>query len=292
MAGTIRDKIEKALGAKIQHSKPLAGGDIADVSCLTLSDGRRVVAKRPRMDQSDTTASEKLMLKHLQKASDLPVPDVLFQTKGALIISYIDHSGQQDNPSALAENAAHYIAAMHNVTFEKKYAAFGFEKDTFIGPLPQQNKQNSNWVDFFRDNRLMAMASSCLRTQRMPHETMQRIETLSARLPEIIPTKPKASLLHGDLWSGNMLFDGDKVAGFIDPAISYGHNEMDLAFIALMGGLDASFFDVYGSINPIDDGFTEERCPLYQLWPLLVHTRIFSGGYLDQVHERLDKLGV
>lgn len=290
MSGAISHKIEQALGAKITHAKPLAGGDIADVSRLTLSDGRFVVAKRPRIDQPDTTASEKMMLKHLATNSDLPIPKVLFQTKGVLIISHIENTGMNTTAEA-AEDAAIHISALHVSQPKGKKPYYGLNKDTFIGPLPKQNQPTENWVDFFRGRRLMAMATSCLRTQRMPPETMKRIEVLSGRLPDIIPSNPLASLLHGDLWSGNMLFNGNKVAGFIDPAISYGHSEMDLAFIALMGGLHDSFFDAYSANSPIDTEFQSDRCAVYQLWPLLVHLRIFGGGYLNQIHERLDELG-
>lgn len=290
MSGAISHKIEQALGAKIIHAKPLAGGDIADVSCLTLSDGRLVVAKRPRIDQPDTTASEKMMLKHLAANSKLPVPDVLFQTKGVLIISYIENNDVSSTIEA-AENAAAHISALHATRPKGKKPYYGLNKDTFIGPLPQQNQPTDNWMDFFRERRLIAMATSCVRTQRMPLETMKRIEALCLSLAELIPAQPASSLLHGDLWSGNMLFSADQVAGFIDPAISYGHSEMDLAFIALMGGLHDNFFDAYSAQSSIDAGFQSERCALYQLWPLLVHLRIFGGGYLDQIHERLKKLG-
>ncbi|WP_262693809.1 fructosamine kinase family protein [Kordiimonas aquimaris] len=290
MSGAISHKIEQALNAKIMHAKPLAGGDIADVSCLTLSDGRFVVAKRPRIDQPDTTASEKMMLKHLASSSKLPVPDVLFQTKGVLIISHIENTGMSTTAEA-AEGAAIHISALHASQPKGKKTHYGLNKDTFIGPLPQQNQPTDNWVDFFRDRRLMAMATSCLRTQRMPPETMKRIENLSERLSDLIPAQPTPSLLHGDLWAGNMLFNDDKVAGFIDPAISYGHHEMDLAFIALMGGLHENFFSAYSTQSFIDKGFHSQRCAVYQLWPLLVHLRIFGGSYLDQIHERLDELG-
>lgn len=288
MTGSISQKIEQALGSKIVHAKPLSGGDIADVSCLTLDDGRRIVVKRPRMDQPDTTASEKMMLKHLAAKSSLPVPKVLFQTKGVLVLSHIEHQGITDAGRA-AEDVAHHIAALHCVLHKNDKPMYGFEKDTFIGPLPQQNRPLDNWVTFFTERRLLAMTTSCVRTQRMPKEMMVKIERLANRLPDLIPRTPPSSLLHGDLWAGNMLIDGTVVASFIDPAISYGHNEMDLAFIALMGGLHNTFFDAYAELKPIEDGFFEERLLIYQLWPLLVHVRIFGGGYVKQVEDILDR---
>lgn len=288
MAGSISQKLEAALGARIVHSRPLRGGDIADVSLLTLDDNQQVVAKRPRMDQPDTTSVEKMMLKHLGSRSNLPVPDVLFQTKGLLVISYMPHRGIGD-AEATARDVAQHIAALHKVAPKSKAPFYGFEKDTYIGPLPQHNEPADNWCDFFTSHRLLAMAGSATRTGKMPSSLMQRVEALAARASDFVPAQPSSSLLHGDLWSGNMLIDDDRVAGFIDPAISYGHAEMDLAFIDLMGGLETTFFDAYNDMSPIDTGFFETRKYLYQLWPLLVHVRLFGGGYVQQVEAILSQ---
>lgn len=286
---SLRDKIEKALGSPIIGSRPMRGGDIADVSCLTLKDGRRMVAKRPRADQPDTTATEAMMLAYLANASNLPVPAVTFHASGILVMEHIEHKGTTD-PLRAAENVAQHVAALHGV-LRQNAKPYGFEKDTVIGPLPQENRPNASWVDFFRDHRMLAMARSCVNTSRMDSHLMARLEAFAARLPDLIPSKPTASLLHGDLWAGNMLINGDTAAAFIDPAISYGDREVDLAFIALMGGLDHSFFDTYTSIAPLDPGFHESRCAIYQLWPLLVHVRLFGGGYTSQVTRILDRFG-
>lgn len=287
---SLRQTLEKKLGSPITGSRPMRGGDIADVSCLTLKDGRKLVAKRPRADQPDTTKIEADMLSHLAAQSALPVPKVLYQSAGILVMDHIQHQGTTDAVAA-AESVAEHVAALHRVhSTERK--PFGFEKDTVIGPLPQQNKQAASWVDFFRDNRLFAMAQSCLNTSKIDAALMARVEKLSLRLPDLIPATPDASLLHGDLWAGNMLIDGGRAVGFIDPAISYGHREMDLAFIALMGGLDPAFFEAYNGIYAIEPGFHEERCSLYQLWPLLVHVRLFGGGYVAQASGILDQFGV
>ncbi len=290
MSGSIGNKLETALGSAIVRSKPLSGGDIADVSLLTLADGRQVVAKRPRMDQPDTTSVEKMMLKHLASKSLLPVPDVLYQTKGILVLSYIHHNGVSDGAAA-AKDAARHIAALHAVRPKGGRPFYGFKKDTYIGPLPQQNKPSDNWCDFFRERRLLAMATSCARTGRLPQALMERIDNLAKHLDEFIPKAPASSLLHGDLWAGNMLIAGDRMAGFIDPAISYGHNEMDLAFIDLMGGLDPIFFDAFNEHMPIEAAFFKNRKVLYQIWPLLVHVRLFGGGYVGQVEAIIDQLG-
>ena len=289
MSGTIAKKIEKALGSPMVKSRPLRGGDIADVSLITLADDRQFVAKRPRMDQPDTTACEKMMLTYLAKQSALPVPKVQYQTRELLVMDYIHHTGT-DNATAVAEDAAKHIAHLHAVEHlpRRGKPKYGFDKDTYIGPLVQQNKPADCWVDFFREHRLMAMAESSHRTQKLPLDILKKVHSFAGKLDQFLPKDPKASLLHGDLWAGNMLVDGDHVAAFIDPAISYGHHEMDLAFIDLMGGFDTAFFDAYSALSSIDQDFWDTRKRIYQLWPLLVHVRIFGGGYVQQVDSILD----
>ena len=291
MSSSLIQKLNAALGARITASKPLPGGDIADVSLLSLENHTKAVAKRPRADRPDTTAVEAWMLKHLAKKSALPVPKVLFQSAGILVISYVPHKGITNSRGA-AENVAAHVAALHKVRPKAKKTFYGLEKDTFIGPLPQINIPTGNWVSFFAENRLLVMARSCVNTSKIDAALMARIEKLVEKLPNLLPAQPESSLLHGDLWAGNMLIDGDRAAAFIDPAISYGHREMDLAFIDLMGGLDPCFIDAYNTHYPLETGYYEERKALYQLWPLLVHVRLFGGGYVAQVEVILDQYGV
>lgn len=305
MASPLAIKLEKALGCGIRGSRPMQGGDIADVSLLTLRNGKRVVAKRPRADQPDTTSTEALMLQYLKTHSPLPVPDVLFHAPGILVLSHIPHAGVRDVALA-SKSVAISVAELHACVAESVAKPtqsvaqsvaqgvakpYGFKHDTYIGPLVQQNTAEASWVSFFRERRLLAMAGSCQRTDKLGTAEYARVEKLALKLNDLIPDTPAASLLHGDLWAGNMLIDGDHAAGFIDPAISYGHNEMDLAFIDLMGGLDPVFFDTYNEHHPIEPGFHEERKAIYQLWPLLVHVRLFGGGYVAQVSRILEKFG-
>ena len=291
MASSLIQKLNAALGSRIIGSKPLPGGDIADVSLLSLENHTKAVAKRPRADRPDTTAVEAWMLKHLAKHSALPVPKVLFQAAGVLVIGYIPHKGTTDARAA-AENIAAHVSALHKIRPKGKSPFYGLEKETFIGPLPQINIPSDNWINFYAENRLLVMARSCLNTSKINAALMARIEKLVGKLPNHLPAQPESSLLHGDLWAGNMLIDGDRAAAFIDPAISYGHREMDLAFIDLMGGLDPVFLDAYCTNYPLEPGYEEERKALYQLWPLLVHVRLFGGGYVAQVEAILDRYGV
>lgn len=290
MASPIAQKIAKTLGSRVIHSRALPGGDIADVSLLTLENHTKIVAKRPRTDQPDTTAVEAHMLHHLAQNSELPVPKVLLQSTGLLVLGYVPHRGNAD-PAAAAENIADHIATLHRVRPTEPHPYYGHTQDTFIGPLPQINTPSENWARFFAEQRLMTMARSCLNTYRFDEATFARIEMLASKLGDLLPAQPHSSLLHGDLWAGNILIDGNHAAAFIDPAISYGHREMDLAFIDLMGGLTSDFFDRYHANYALEPDFHQERKALYQLWPLLVHVRLFGGGYVGQVEETLKQFG-
>ena len=99
-------------------------------------------------------------------------------------------------------------------------------------------------------------------------------------------------MLHGDLWGGNILCHDDKIAGLIDPAIYYGDREIDLAFGTLFGDLTPEFFKQYDEVSKIEPGFFEERRDLYNLYPLLVHVRLFGGSYVDSVDQTLSRFGV
>jgi len=111
--------------------------------------------------------------------------------------------------------------------------------------------------------------------ESLPSDVARRVEGLCARLGDLLPRRPAPSLLHGDLWSGNVLAHGATVSGLIDPACYHGHSEVDLAMLRLFGQPAAGFWEAYGSLAP---GFSE-RQPVYQLWPALVHLRLFGASY-------------
>ena len=113
------------------------------------------------------------------------------------------------------------------------------------------------------------------------------VATLAAQLPERLPRRPNAALLHGDLWVGNVLAHGGRVSALIDPACLRGHAEADLAMLTLFGAPDAAFWDAY----PVERGWRERRC-VYQLWPAIVHLRLFGEGYRPMVARLLAEAGV
>jgi fructosamine-3-kinase len=277
------ERIEAAIGRRPARLSPLSGGCIAEIYRVDFEDGERLVAKLAGADGD--LALEAYMLGYLGAQSELPVPAVVHSAPDLLIMTYIETSGSL---SASAErHAAELLAALHGVTAP----AFGHERDTLIGPLHQPNPQSPSWRDFFRDQRLVHMARVALEAGRLPATTMARIETLAGKLDEWIEEPDQPSLIHGDMWGGNVLARDGRIAGFVDPAIYYADPEIELAFSTLFSTFGAPFFERYTEIRPLKSGFFEIRRELYNLYPLLVHVRLFGGGYLGGVEATLTKLG-
>lgn len=225
------------------------------------------------------------MLRELAARSDLPVPAVIAATDDLLVIEFIETSGRLD---ARAEaHAADLVAALHAI----RGPAFGLERDTLIGPLPQPNPEGDDWIAFFRDHRLLVMADRAADSGRLPSAVRQRIGSLAADLDNRLPRPEHPALLHGDMWGGNVLVRDGRIAGFIDPAIYYGEPEIELAFTTLFSTFGEAFFRRYQEHRPLAPGFFGERIMLYNLYPLLVHVTLFGGGYVQQVSGSLDRLG-
>ncbi|CAA7618564.1 Fructosamine kinase [Magnetospirillum sp. LM-5] len=270
--------VERFTGRKVDAMAPLSGGSVGRVLLIQLAGNGRVVAKLgPGLEP------EGWMVRQLACKSRLPLPTIIHADDDLLLM---EHVACGDALTGAAQmHAAELLADLHGTSWH----SFGLERDTVIGGLPQVNTATHRWLDFFRDHRLLAMARMALDSGRLPAETMHRIEILAARLPSWVEEPAQPALLHGDCWSGNILVKDGRIAAFIDPAIYYGHPEIELAFGTMFGTFDESFFRRYGEIRPIAPGFWEERRELYLLYPLLVHVRLFGGSYLDGIGRVLDR---
>lgn len=137
----------------------------------------------------------------------------------------------------------------------------------------------------------MAMGQQAVDAGRMDMRMLRRIETLAEKCDELLDEPAHDSLLHGDVWSANVLAQGGRITGFIDPAIYYGHPEIELAFITLFSTFGEMFFERYRELRPLAPGFFEVRRDIYNVYPLLVHVRLFGGGYLSGVERVLTRHG-
>ena len=283
---------ERIVGAAITDTRPLAGGCIGDVHRLTFAGAAPLVAKvgAPGSGQ----ALEGWMLDYLMRHSALPVPRVHHADDMLLLVTLLPSDGALD--AAAEADAAGHLAALHSVTGH----AFGLERDTLIGGLDQPNGQmassgtpsspsggSSIWPARQRP------PGGCRRRRRA------RIEARAGRLDRWLDEPAAPALIHGDMWGGNVLCRrtapgadrGNRIAGFIDPAIYYADPEVELAFATLFNTFGEAFFARYREVRPLAPGFFKARRDLYNLYPLLVHVRLFGGGYLGAVERTLRRFG-
>lgn len=175
------------------------------------------------------------------------------------------------------EQAGRNLALLHKHT----HTSFGLAHDNYMGSLPQKNAWKDSYVQFLIENRLQPQFEMAAKRYAAVKNMQTQIEKLYQRLPLLIPEE-KPSLVHGDLWSGNMIIGPEGEACLIDPAVHYGHREADLAMTKMFGGFEAEFYQAYHAEFPPEKGW-EMRAELFNLYPFLIHLNLFGGGYLQSV---------
>ena len=287
MGHNFETRLESALGSPAVETAPLSVGFGLSGLVVRLKDGRHLAVKARTGHDGPSLALEGYMLSELARLSDLPVPHVHIAEPDMLVMDFIEN-----DDGAITEDverhAAELIAALHAVPRN----SFGYDRDTLIGPLHQPNPKHERWIPFFRDARLMFMAREAYAEGSLPAPLLGRIERLAGVLEDYLVEPPFPSLLHGDLWTGNVLVKGQRIAGFVDPAIYFGHPEIELAFTTMFGTFGPAFFEVYESLLPLAPGFHEVRRDLYNLYPTLVHVRLFGASYVARVERTLSWLGL
>ena len=280
----IRREIACLLGRAVADIAPLGGGCVSAVYEVRLDDGRRLVVKADDSGGGNLPV-EAFMLDYLAERG-LPAPAVVAVSEGLLVMEYAEGDSLFD--AAAESHAAHLLAALHAQTAP----AFGFERDTLIGGLRQPNTPAARWLDFFAEQRLSYMAAEAARAGRLPATTRARVERLAGRVGDWLVEPARPALIHGDVWTTNVLARAGRVIAFLDPAIYYADPEIELAFIGLFGTFGRAFYEQYHALRPIAPGFFEERRELYNLYPLLVHVRLFGSSYVGQVERTLAAYGL
>jgi len=284
----LADLIKRHTGASVRSITPLSGGCVADVMRADLDDGRQLVIKHSPTNDAQNDAGlliEAEMLRYFKTHSPIPCPEVIHADANCLVMTFIANDNRMTG--RVQRDLAEQLASQHQVTSDM----FGLGFDTLIGGLAQPNTQEESWITFFAEHRLRHMAHCAQREGKLPGSIVARLDRLIDRLEDYLPTDSKPSLLHGDLWGGNILCRIDTLAGLIDPAIYYGDREIELAFGTLFGDLTSEFFARYNEILPINPGFFEERRDLYNLYPLLVHVRLFGDHYVGSIDHILARFG-
>jgi fructosamine-3-kinase len=194
---------------------------------------------------------------------------------GWILMEWIPASGTGGYSHRAAEALGRMLATLHS----HRTKAYGLDADNFIGPLPQANGWMDSWTDFYRERRLLPQIQLAARKRRLPSKRAKRLNRLLDRLDEWLDVPDiRPALLHGDLWGGNWMTGKGDLPWLIDPAVYYGHREVDLAMSELFGGFPPSFYAAYREVYPLEPGY-EDRKPLYQLYYLLVHLNLFGESY-------------
>ncbi|HEY0625489.1 MAG TPA: fructosamine kinase family protein [Allosphingosinicella sp.] len=262
-------KVAGLTGVPEERLERLAGGDLSEVLLVRRPDGRCSVAKG-----GPSVGVEAAMLRAIAGAG-VPAPMIEGEHEHVLLLEHVPNDRVFSIGAWRSLGAA--IAKLHGQTDDN----YGWASDYQFGSVALDNRQGGDWPHFWGEQRLVTTARLLDRPWR------ERVERLAARMEALLPESPRAALLHGDLWSGNILVAENRLAGLIDPACYYGHQEVDLAMLTLFGTPPEPFWESYG---PLEAAW-EERRSIYQLFPALVHLRLFGSSYAAMVDRLLAAVG-
>jgi protein-ribulosamine 3-kinase len=272
--------VEEHLSDTITGSRFVSGGSINIAYELQTSGGKYFLKVNHKALYPGMFAAEAAGLKLLTKTNAVKVPAIVLQgdagNESFLLLEWVD--ARRGSVQA-TQNLGAQLAQIHRNTADQ----FGLDHDNYIGSLPQSNRKHDKWSDFFIQERLQPMVSLAADKRLLEYADAGNFEKLYTKLPELFDEEAPA-LLHGDLWSGNYLTTPADEPYLIDPAVYYGHREVDLAMTALFGGFSNEFYIDYNQAFPLAKGW-QQRADLWNLYPLLVHLNLFGAGYLGRVRD-------
>lgn len=262
-------RVGELTGVQPDRLERLAGGDLSEVLLVRRPDGHLSVAKG-----GASIGTEAAMLRTIAGIG-VPAPVLEAEHDGLLLLQYVANDGLFSEKAWT--DIGQQVARLHG----RVAADYGWPVDYAIGTVQLDNRQGRDWPLFWGEQRLASTASVLDRPWR------ERVERLVAQLANRLPRSPQPALLHGDLWSGNLLVSEGRLAALIDPACYHGDREVDLAMLCLFDSPPPAFWQSYGELEP---GW-RERQPIYQLFPSLVHLRLFGAGYSALVDRLLNAVG-
>lgn len=280
------DAVASILGRPVvlRSERPLSGGCIHDARLVDTDAGRFFVKSSDKPYGAVFSAEAEGLGALSRSGTSLTIPRVWAHCDprpgepGFLVLEYLEPEPRRTaQPRNFDEALGRGLAELHAHTAH----AFGFERDTFCGATLQPNPWTTHWVDFYRTHRLEYQLR--LGTARNQYDRRDRaiFERLFSRLDLFLEDNEPPALLHGDLWSGNLLTTGDGAPALIDPATYFGHREAELGMMTLFGGFSARVFAAYEEAAPLRPDW-RQRNPLYELYHVMNHATLFGGSYPEQ----------
>lgn len=262
----------------IKNRYRVDGGSINNSFCVETNVGTFFVKNNDQNLYPKMFEEEQKGLEIIGKESTIRVPKVTFtashEDDSFIVMEYISEGNRS---SSFWSVFGGQLAALHRVT----QAQYGFESNNYIGSLKQNNQYHDTWSEFFIQERIAPQLKLAIDSGNLPISIVIQFEKFYQEMDSIFPQEVP-SLLHGDLWGGNYLIGSDGLPWVIDPAVYYGHREMDIAMTRLFGGFDQSFYRGYQQAFPLEEGW-QKRVSYCNLYPLLVHVNLFGGSYTNQV---------
>lgn len=289
LAGAISQTLETAGDpSAIRSVRRVAGGDINAAACVETGQSAYFIKWNPE-PLPNLFEVEARGLELLAAPGAIRVPAVFGYGESQngrpafIVLEWIEQGNA--GRSVVGETLGRQLAQLHRETAPH----FGLDHDNYIGALPQPNGPLDSWVDFYRERRLGFQRELAREKGLMPRERDRRLGQVMDQLDRWIDDDDvRPSLLHGDLWGSNYLVDARSRPVLIDPAVYYGHREIELAFTELFGGFPAGFYAAYDEAYPLAPDY-EERRPLYQLYHLLTHLNLFGASYAGSVDRILQR---
>ena len=283
---SIAEHIEQTTGQyfSVGQQQVMSGGSINAAFLLTGNDGQQYFVKTNRTGQKAMFEAEARGLQEIASSNTLKVPQLVCfgenQVQSYIVLEYLDMAGQADQ-RLLGEQ----LAAMHQNTAEQ----FGWEINNTIGATFQSNDWMDNWLSFWSEQRLGFQLQ--LAAQNGYGGELQSLgEKLLVEMPKLFTGREiKASMLHGDLWGGNVAGLKDRTPVIFDPAFYYGDREADLAMTYVFGGFGPDFYASYQNAFPLDDGFAVRKT-FYNIYHIINHLNLFAGGYHGQAVHMLEQV--
>lgn len=266
------------LNGQLRHASHLSGGDLSEALLIELKSGERAIVKNGPSPRLEAT-----MLQHLRTAG-APTPNILAVSDDALILAILPNDGALNRSWADMARILHKLSSSIAPLPEdmSEDIPYGWPENYAFGKLNIQNTPHANWVEFWVNNRLIPHLPFLPATYR------HHFENIIRRASDLIPDHPHPTLLHGDLWGGNILCNEGKITGLIDPASYYGHDEVDIAMLTLFDHPAQIFWSAFAN----RDSDFMARLSFYKLWPCLVHFRLFGSSYLSLIDYSLQETGL